>query len=196
VGLQQLALLTLVAVLRLGEIAQFGVGAAAGEQRPLVGAEAEPLADDRRLVGVDDPPVARPELDADDRRAQQPPLHEVVQPRERPGITGQDAVAQARGLDERALQDDAIACVALGLPHGHRPQREEPADDHDRDRRQRSEHEAGHRGGGAGGRAGGGGPGSASVGDEHRRTWCRSAAGRGARWDLCPMESATGRPAQ
>src|SRR3954470_8599986 len=57
----------LEAVLRAAEVAHVGAHAGAAEQLTLVGLEREALADQARLVGVDDPPLLVPQLHPDDR---------------------------------------------------------------------------------------------------------------------------------
>ena len=60
--------------------------------------------------------------------AQQAGDDDVVHLRDRVRIAAQEAVGQAGGLDEPALELDAVARVALGLAHGDPAQGEEAAD--------------------------------------------------------------------
>jgi len=145
VRLEQLSLLALVAVLGLGQVAELRLRPAGAEQPQLVGPETEAPADERGLVGVQDRPVPRPDLHADDRGAEDLAEHDVVEPGERAPIAAQHAVGQRGGLDEAPLHLHLIAGVALGLLDGDRAQREEPAHDHDRDRHERAQHEAADR---------------------------------------------------
>ena len=154
VRLEQLALRPLVAVLRVAEIADLRVRAARLEQLQLVLAEREPLADQRRFVGVQDRAVLRPQLHAHERAGDDLAEDEVVQRLDRRRLAAQDAVAQAGRLDQPCLRLNTVAGVALGLVDRDLSQREEPADDDDRDRREAGEHEARQRRGETWGLAG------------------------------------------
>jgi hypothetical protein len=169
VGLEELPLRALVAVLGLREVRQLGIGAARPEERQLLGAEGEPPADQLGPVGVQDPPVPRPQLHADDRVAEHLAVDEVVEERQLVGLGREDAVAEPRGLHEAPLEADERAGVALGLPDGHRPQREEAADQHDGDGHQAPEQEAAD--GGGGGRSGLHGADETKVQLFERRRW-------------------------
>ena len=149
--LQQLALLALEAVLGLGQVAELRLRAAGREQLALVLAEREALPDERGLVGVQDAAVARPDLHADDRVAQQAGGDDVVHLGDRRRVAAQEAVGQPGGLHEPALELDAVARVALGLAHGDPAQGEEPADDDHGDRQDRRDREPQHGRGDAGG---------------------------------------------
>ena len=92
VRLQQLVLLALEAVLGLAQVAELGVRAARLEQLGLLLAQREALADEPRLVGVEDRAVLRPDLHAHDRLAQDLALDDVVDPRERLRVAGEHAV--------------------------------------------------------------------------------------------------------
>jgi hypothetical protein len=145
VRLQQLALLALVAVLGLAEVAQLRVGAAGLEQLRLFGSQREALPDQPRLVGVEDRPVRAPQLHAHDRLAEDLALDEIVELPQRPRVSLQYTVGQRR-LDEPALDLDALARVALGLLDRHRAQREVATDHDDRDRDEAARREADDRG--------------------------------------------------
>ena len=100
----------------------------------------------RGLVGVEDRAVLRPHLHADHRLAEDLALHDVVELLQVDWIAGEHAVAEDGGLDQLALDLDALAGVALGLLDGHVAQGEEAADEDDRDRGEAAEHEPGHGG--------------------------------------------------
>ena len=110
-------------------------------------AEREALADEPRLVGVEDRAVPRPDLHAHDRLAQDLALDDVVDPGERLRVTGEHAVvAERRRLDQLAFDLDALARVALGLLGRDPAQREEAADQDHRDRGEAAEQEPGDGG--------------------------------------------------
>ena len=85
VHLQQRAVVALEDVLRLGEVAQLGVGHPGLQGLALVRAERVAAADQPGLVRVDDAPVGVPDLDPHDVLAEDALLHDAVEPaRERP----------------------------------------------------------------------------------------------------------------
>ncbi len=114
VRLQQLALLALVAVLGLGQVAELGVGAAGLEQLRLLLAEREPLADQRAARR------SRGSCRRAPRASRARPTRRGSGPGRRRrvgasavGVAGQHAVAERRGLDEPALDlRPARACRA------------------------------------------------------------------------------------
>jgi hypothetical protein len=143
VRLEQLALLAFEAVLGLGQVAELGVGLAGLEQLGLLLPQLEALTDQRGLVGVEDPPVACPQLHAHDRLAEDLALHDPVEAGQRLLVAAQHVVGEPRLLDQPALDPDALARVALGLLRGHRAHDEEPADHDHGDRREAADHEPG-----------------------------------------------------
>ena len=145
VRLEQLAVRTLVAVLRPAEIAELGLGFAGLEQPPLVRAKREPLTDERGLVGVQDRSVLRPQFHAHERSGDDLAQDEVIQPLDVLGVAPQEAVAQSGGLDQPSLRLNALAGVALRLVDRDLAQREEASDDDHCDRSEAGEHEPRHR---------------------------------------------------
>ena len=113
VRLQQLALLALVAVLGLGQVAELGVGAAGREQLRLLVAEREALPDQPRLVGVEDRPSVRHSFT---RTTDSPRIWPWTRSSSAAvrRVAVQHAVGQRR-LDEPPFDLDALARVALGL---------------------------------------------------------------------------------
>ena len=95
-------LVALVDVLRLGEVAQLGVGAPRLEGLALVGAERVAAADQPGLVGVDDAAVGRPDLDPHDVLAEHALLHDAVErARGRAGVARERGVGEARAPPPR-----------------------------------------------------------------------------------------------
>ncbi len=145
VDLDDVTLVAVEAVLRLREVGDLGVAAAALEGLPLLGVEPEPLADQPGLVGVDDPALVGPQLD--------PAYGRELEALAQDGVEAVDgrrlAVRQAAG--ERRLHDAAgehlgdAAGVGDGLPLG-RPRAQpggEQAGEQERDDHGR--HELGDR---------------------------------------------------
>ncbi len=98
VDLEQLRI-GLEPVLRLGEVADLGALFVAREDRPLVVAELELLADQPGFVGVEDRAVLGPDLDPDERAAQHGRPDRGVDPVERVAVHGEHVVAEQRRDD-------------------------------------------------------------------------------------------------
>ncbi len=151
VRLEQLAFLALEHVLVLAEIAELGVRRARRllEELELLVAEREGAADELRDVGVEDRPVARPQLHAQDSRrlarrrvVEDLALDEVVELFDRGLVAAHDRVAQPGGLDDASRRAHALVRELLGLVDRDVAQREEPADADHGDGGDAAEHEA------------------------------------------------------
>ena len=114
VGLQQLALRALVAVLGLGQVAELGVGAAGLEQLLLLRAERVARADQLRLVGVEDPCRRSPRSSRGRPARRGPGLARRRRLGDRRRVAASTPSRQ-RGLDEPPVGCDELPRLALGL---------------------------------------------------------------------------------
>src|SRR6185312_8983830 len=151
VRLEQLAVLALVLVLGLAQVAELGLGAALLEQLLLLRPELVLLADELRRVGVEHRAVLGPDLHAvDDRHVLGGKLREhlahdrVVDLGDRRRVALEEPVRQ-RALDEPAVDLHELPRPALGVLDRDVAQREVAADGHDGDRDEAARDEAGDR---------------------------------------------------
>ncbi len=114
VDLQQLAVGTFVAILRLGQIREVGGAGVAFERFAFLGTERIALADERLVVGVDDPPITVPDLHADHLFGDHPLTNHHVESVEDAAITMENAVGDHRS-DVATVRLDHPAGVADGL---------------------------------------------------------------------------------
>ena len=94
----------LESILRPVEVADLRVDLVTRERGAVLRAERVARPDQSVLVGVDDLPVRRPELYADDRVDDHAFPHEPVQARNRSRIAADEAVREG-GLDRRGSED-------------------------------------------------------------------------------------------
>jgi hypothetical protein len=113
----------------------------------LLGAERVPPADQARLVRVDDPALARPDLHAHDAVAQHALLHEPVETLPLGAVAGEDAVGEGRLHDSLRREDRQLARVVHGLPPPELAQDEHRRDPEHEHRREPGEHELTDRSG-------------------------------------------------